>query len=86
LKYDRRNVELNSLKAEISNAAYIYQDFCDRNIELKEREDELLHIICELEAKKTELQSTILTESLSMLESQDHNVDNNNLDREVTLS
>ena len=41
LEYDRHKAELNSLKAEISNSVRIYQDFCDRNIVLKNRENEL---------------------------------------------
>ena len=50
--------DLNSLKAEINNLVRIYQQFCDRNIVLKRREDKLQHSINELEAKKTELQET----------------------------
>ena len=48
-------VELNSWKAEISNAVRIYQDFCDRNLKLKKREDELQLSISELEANEAEL-------------------------------
>ena len=50
--------ELNSWKAEVDNAARSYQQFCDRNLALKNREDELQRSINELEAKKTELQRT----------------------------
>ena len=64
LEYDRVNdeinstkAELNSLKAEINNSARIYQDFCDRNLILKNREDELQTSVNELEAKQTELQA-----------------------------
>ena len=56
LEYDRLKeekssleAELNTWKAEISNAVRIYQRFCDRNLELKKREDELQHSINELE-------------------------------------
>jgi hypothetical protein len=41
LEYDRAKAELSSLKAEITNSVRIYQDFCDRNVQLKKREDEL---------------------------------------------
>ncbi|MGB7661678.1 MAG: hypothetical protein WBL67_02995, partial [Nitrososphaeraceae archaeon] len=41
LEYDRLKAELNSLEAEINNAVRTYQDFCDQNLELKKREDEL---------------------------------------------
>ncbi len=62
LEYDRLKeekssleAELNSWKAELSNAVRIYQGFCDRNLELKKREDELQLSINELEVKETEL-------------------------------
>jgi hypothetical protein len=42
-------------KVEISNAVRIYQDFCDRNIVLNRREDELRPTINKLEAKEAEL-------------------------------
>ena len=47
--------ELNSWKAELSNTVRTYQDFCDRNLKLKKREDELQLSINELEAKEAEL-------------------------------
>ncbi|MGB7632979.1 MAG: hypothetical protein WBL68_04590 [Nitrososphaeraceae archaeon] len=47
--------ELNSWKAELSNTVRTYQDFCDRNLKLKKREDELKLSINELEAKEAEL-------------------------------
>jgi hypothetical protein len=47
--------ELNSWKVEISNTVRTYQQFCDRNLELKKREDELQLSINELEAKEAEL-------------------------------
>jgi hypothetical protein len=62
LEYDRLKeekslleAELNSWKAELSNIARTYQQFCDRNLELKKREDELQLCINELEAKEAEL-------------------------------
>ena len=74
LEHDRLNAELNSLKAETSNIARTYQQFVDRNIELKNREDELLKTIGELEAKKIELQKTV-----SQSEFQDNDTDNTNV-------
>jgi hypothetical protein len=62
LEYDRLKeekssleAELNSWKAELSNTVRIYQGFCDRNLELKKREDGLQLSIKELEAKEAEL-------------------------------
>jgi predicted transcriptional regulator len=81
LEYDRLKAELNSLKAEIRNSVQIYQQFCDRNLELKKREDELQLTINELETKKTELQKTRFNDSLSQL--QENNADTTNLNPEV---
>ena len=58
LEYDRVRNELNSMKAEVSNTVRTYQDFCDRNLVLKNREDELQQIIDAMENKRTELQKT----------------------------
>ena len=62
LEYDRLKeekssleAELNSLEAEKRNSVRIYQNFCDRNLELKKRQDELQLSINELEVKKAEL-------------------------------
>jgi hypothetical protein len=57
LKEEKKSLEaeLNSLEAEKRNSVRIYQDFCDRNLELKKREDELQLSIKELEAKEAEL-------------------------------
>jgi hypothetical protein len=52
------------VKAELGNTVRICQQFCDRNVALKNR-DELQSTIKELEAKKAELQKTTLNESPS---------------------
>lgn len=57
------------------------QGFCDRNLELKKREDELPDTLGKLEG--TELQKTRLNEFTS--EFKDNNVDNTNLNPEVRL-
>ncbi|MPZ05366.1 MAG: hypothetical protein GEU26_02940 [Nitrososphaeraceae archaeon] len=75
LEYDGLRAELNSLKAELSNTVRIYQQFCDRNIELKKREDELRQIINEWEAKKVELQNTIAGLKQQLSELQENNTD-----------
>jgi hypothetical protein len=76
LEYDRvkeeinlNKAELNSWKAATSNEARVYQQFCDRNLALKKREDELQLNIDKLEAKEIELQKTIirLEQHLSVL-------------------
>jgi hypothetical protein len=66
LEYDRlqeqkrlSEAELNSRKAELSNTVRIYQQFCDHNLDLKKREDELQLSINGLETKENELQRTI---------------------------
>lgn len=67
LEYDRVKEEINSTKAElnswkaaVSNEVRVYQDFCDRNLVLKRREDELQQSVNKLEAKETELQKTTI--------------------------
>jgi hypothetical protein len=86
LEYDRllqeinsTKAELNSWKAAVSNEVRVYQDFCNRNLALKNREDELQRNIEELEAKKTRL-----NKSLSEFEENDMNKENSNLEEEVT--
>jgi hypothetical protein len=88
LEYDRVKEEKNSLqaelsskKAELNNTARTYQQFVDRNVELKRREDELQHSVNKLEARESELQKTIsrLEQHLSVLES---NVNATNLNPE----
>jgi DNA repair exonuclease SbcCD ATPase subunit len=68
LEYDRikeeinwGKAELNSWKAELNNIARTYQQFVDRNIALKKREDELQRNIDEMENKKAEFQKTTLS-------------------------
>lgn len=87
LEYDRVNEEINLSKAEleswkaaISNEVRVYQDFCDRNLALKKREDELQMNVDKLEAKESELQKTISRQHLSELET---NVNATNLTPEV---
>ena len=66
LEYDRLKeekssleAELNSWKAELSNTVRTYQQFVDRNIELKKREDELQHSVNKLEGKEAELNESL---------------------------
>jgi hypothetical protein len=88
LEYDRLNEEINSRKAEsnswkaeLNNTVRIYQGFCDRNLTLRKREDELKQSISRLDAKEAELQ-TRLNKSLS--EFQENDADNNNPNLERT--
>ena len=67
--------EINSWRTELNNTVRTYQDFCDRNVELKRREDELLFTINELEAKKTELQQTTTDSNQHVAEFQETNTD-----------
>ena len=80
LEYDRLRAELNSLKDNISNSVRTYQDFCNRNIALRNREDELLKTINELEAKKSELQK-----SLSQSKFQESNTMSTNLNLKAKI-
>ena len=91
LEYDRLKAELDSLKAElnswkaeINNSVRVYQQFCDRNLELKKREDELQQNIDELEAKRTDLQKTTTESNHHLAEFQENNSDNDNLNLEMT--
>jgi predicted transcriptional regulator len=86
LEYDRVQAELNSLKAELSNTVRIYQDFCDRNIVLKNREDELQSAIKELETTKVELQNTVTGLEQQLSELQEGDTDNDNLYDENGMS
>ena len=96
LEYDRLNEEmnfrkneLNSWKAELSNTVRIYQDFCDRNLEMNKRINELQLIVDELEAKRTELEKTTTESSPHLAEFQETNADNNNpnleLEQEIVM-
>ncbi|MGA7369610.1 MAG: helix-turn-helix domain-containing protein [Nitrososphaeraceae archaeon] len=87
LEYDRLNWEKNSLrnelnawKFEIDHTVRIYQNFCDRNLKLKNREDELLLSISELEAKKSELATAELQHPAEV---QENNLYNDNLNLEI---
>ena len=86
LEYDRLKAELNSLKAEISNSVRTYQDFCDRNLEMNKRINELQVTINESESKKVELHNTITGLKHQLSELQDGNTDNDNLYDENGMS
>jgi hypothetical protein len=75
LEYDRLKAEINSLKAEKHNSVRIYQQFCDRNLEMNKRINELQPSISELERKETRL-----NESLSEFEESDVDKENFNLE------
>jgi len=83
LEYDRAKAELSSLKAEITNSVRIYQDFCDRNVALKNREDDLSLSISELEAKKTEIMKTINELKQHIVELKGTNTYKDNLNLEI---
>ncbi|HYZ58757.1 MAG TPA: hypothetical protein VE544_03790, partial [Nitrososphaeraceae archaeon] len=90
LEYDRvkeekssLQAELNSWKAELNNTAKIYQNFCDRNLALKNREDELQQIIDAMENKRTELQKTTTELQQHLAELQENNTYHDNLNTEV---
>ena len=80
LEYDRINEEinyakseLNSWKAAVSNEVRVYQQFVDRNIALKNREDELQLNINELEAKEIELQKATIDLQQHLAEFNEYN-------------
>jgi predicted transcriptional regulator len=75
--------ELNSWKAAVSNEVRVYQDFCDRNLKLKNREDELRLSISEKEYKEAELQKTISSLQQHIKEFQENTVYNDNLNFEI---
>src|SRR5919106_675912 len=90
LELDRTNEELNSTKAAlnswkaaISNEVRVYQDFCDRNLKLKNREDEFRLSISEKEYKEEELQKTITELERHIGELQENNTYRDNLNSEV---
>ena len=75
LEYDRLKAELNSWRTELNNIVRTYQQFVDRNIELKKREDELQHSINELEARRTESQETTTDSNQHVTGFQETNAD-----------
>ncbi|MGA9316886.1 MAG: hypothetical protein WBV84_02410 [Nitrososphaeraceae archaeon] len=90
LEYDRvkeeknsLQAELNSWKAELNNIARTYQQFVDRNVALKKRENELRQTISKLEARERELQKTTteFQQHRSML--MENTTDTANLNSEV---
>jgi hypothetical protein len=90
LEYDRlkeeinwSKAELNSWKAELNNTVRMYQQFVDRNIALKKREDELQLSINELGAKESELQRTISGLKRHQAEFQEDNVCSDYLNLEI---
>jgi hypothetical protein len=83
LEYDRIKEEINSWKAAVSNAARTYQQFCDRNLALKNREDEFQRNIDEMENKKAELQKTTTELQQHLADLQGNNVYNDNLKLEI---
>ena len=84
LEYDRHKAELSSLKAEITNSVRIYQDFCDRNVALKNRENEIQLIVDELEAKRIELQKTPTESNQHQAEYQETNADQE-MEQEIAI-
>jgi hypothetical protein len=56
--------------------AVCVQDFCDRNLALKKREDELQQNIDEMENKKAELQKTTTELKQHIAELQENNIEN----------
>ena len=89
LEYDRvkeekksLEAEINSWRAELNNIARTYQQFVDRNIELKKREDELQLSINGLEAKETELRMNITGLKQQLSELRGNNLDNVKLNPE----
>jgi len=78
--------ELNSWKAATSNEVRVYQDFCDRNLALKKREDELQLNVNKLEAKEIELQKSITRLGQYISELQVNNATNLNQPLQVELS
>ena len=73
------------MKAEINNSVRIYQQFCDRNVELKNREDELLHSISILENKRSEFEKTISELKQHVSKLQENDIDNSDVNAEVKL-
>ena len=70
------------MKAEIHNSVRIYQDFCDRNLKLNNREDELQQNVDELEAKRTELMKSTTESNQHITEFQEINAE---MEQEITM-
>ena len=90
LEYDRvkeekslLQAELNSWKAELNSIARTYQQFVDRNVALKKREDELQVNVNELEAKEDELQRTISGLKQQLSEPRENYICDNSLDPKI---
>jgi hypothetical protein len=77
--------ELNSWKAAVSNEVGLYQDFCDRNLALKNREDELQLSVNELEGKEIELKENISGLEQHLLEIPQDKVNDIDSDRGMRL-
>jgi len=89
LEHDRLNEEmnirkneLNSWKAELSNTVRIYQDFCDRNLEMNKRINELQLIVDGLEARRTELEKTSTESTQHLAEFQEINAE---MEQEIAM-
>jgi hypothetical protein len=80
MEINSRKAELSSWKAATSNEVRLYQDFCNRNLKLKNREDELKLSINELEFKEADLQKKItnLNQHLSELDLSEREIDAEN--------
>src|SRR5919106_2264831 len=74
--------ELNSWKAALNNEVRVYQDFCDRNLALKNREVELQSSVNDLEIKEAELQKTTTELQQHLAELQENNTYRDNLNPE----
>jgi uncharacterized protein YerC len=75
--------ELNSWKAALNNEVRVYQDFCDRNLALKNREVELQSSVNDLEIKEAELQKTTTELQQHLAELQENNTYRDYLNPEV---
>ncbi|HZD36843.1 MAG TPA: hypothetical protein VE130_16680 [Nitrososphaeraceae archaeon] len=90
LEYDRLREENRTLEAKIkswnaglNNIAITYQQFVDRNLALKNREDELQVSISKKKYKEAELQKTISSLQQHIAEVQENKVYNDNLNFEI---
>jgi len=90
LEYDRLRednstleAKVNSWNAELNYIARTYQQFVDRNLALKNREDELLLSISDLENKKSELEKTTAELQQHSADIQENNLYNSNTNLEI---